>query len=151
MNLKYLRHIITSLRNKQETWGSPTSGFGNINSSSQVYFIDLRLTLCSKKVHAIETERDQTTGRKTGDLKPSQDHITILLGNQNDHILLGGHIFVLFFNGNTTLELMPKDQMWPGADGNRRRVVELWKWDESGSLAQRHTQKRLKEMDTWRR
>lgn len=54
-------------------------------------------------------------------------------------------------DGDQTLELMPEDQMKPDErTGRRRRVKELWKWDEKGTVQQQHRNKQLKGM-SWRK
>lgn len=81
---------------------------------------------------------------------PSQDHLTVMLGTKIDWILVGGHIFVLCFDGYQTLKLMPQEEMWPDSNtGERRRNIELWKWDEKGSVQQEHTNRELQSKKTW--
>lgn len=78
--------------------------------------------------------------------------MTVLLGTKQDWVLVGGHVFILRSDGDHILELMPEDQMWPDPKmDKRRRVKELWKWDEKGTLKQQHRSIQLRNMKTWRR
>ncbi|KAI1435414.1 hypothetical protein GGR50DRAFT_318806 [Xylaria sp. CBS 124048] len=105
-----------------------------------------------KAAHDVETNRQKTTGLFTGETRPSQSHLTVLLGHTDDWVIVGGHIFVLTTKAGD-LELMPSEQMWQSDSGRggRRRVIELWKWDEGKRLRQEHTSKECRDKLTWRR
>ncbi|KAI1338949.1 hypothetical protein F5Y15DRAFT_424386 [Xylariaceae sp. FL0016] len=108
-----------------------------------------------KGSHAVETDRDMTTGLKTGDVKPSQNHMTVFLGQSSDWVNISGHIFVLAYKTrNPRFELMPEEQMWEDPKTSRkRRVIEMWKWDEDGCLKSQQRHEELVSMGAggWRR
>ncbi|KAI2633327.1 hypothetical protein GGS21DRAFT_544015 [Xylaria nigripes] len=105
-----------------------------------------------KVAHDVETKRHGTTGLFTGEVKKSQSHLTVLLGNKKDWAMVGGHIFVLVSREGGELEYMPSERMWSHSSGKgRRRVIELWKWDEGNWLKQEHMNKDYRNKPTWRR
>ncbi|KAI0100273.1 hypothetical protein GGR51DRAFT_564297 [Nemania sp. FL0031] len=106
-----------------------------------------------KASHDLETKRNRTTGLFVRETKQSQSHITVMLGNTEDWVYVGGHIFVLVITDKVSqerMEYMSSEELWPLASGERRRVVELWKWDEGDSLKKDHKSKAYREKETWR-
>ncbi|KAI3324224.1 hypothetical protein HD806DRAFT_543618 [Xylariaceae sp. AK1471] len=104
-----------------------------------------------KQAHSVETKRNATTGKFTGETKKSQSHITVLLGNADEWVNVGGHIFIFITGNGEKLELMSREQMWLLPSGERRRVVELWKWDEGDTFKQEHAMREIRAKKTWNR
>ncbi|KAI1827254.1 hypothetical protein F4861DRAFT_550850 [Xylaria intraflava] len=84
-----------------------------------------------KAAYKTEVKRDGgAAGLYNENAEKAQSHLTVLLGNSLEWVIVGGHIFVSI-KADGGLEYVPSEKMSSHSPGRiSHRVIELWKWDE---------------------